>query len=327
MTSREDEVHPGGPAESAGRPVIGDPTSTGSIPILARRSGVATMPPWTAAHALAAYEATKGRLCALEIALPASNRLDRCARTLEQGVLGPRWAEASRTLLEAYLISTATEQADAALRERLTWLLSGADLAADDSNGTARDVQFELFVAAALAHGGVLGVRLCEPDVRIRAGEAELGVAVKRVQSARKSTRRVREAVRQIRGQGLTGFIVLNLDRLVEHLPPLRAREVLRTTVLDARRLIASLRREDVVGGVVGFATTVTHTPVPDRRGAVGALTVGFDAQFIAHPADDADHIGRRLAQIGRNVVLGVGRAIRALDGRALDIVVQDNLP
>src|SRR4051812_1109136 len=88
-------------------------------------SGGAALPSWTTEHAMAASEATLGRLRALGIRLPPDNRLERAARLIVTGASGPRVVEAHRTVFEQYFIAAALRSASTTLRERLAWLLSG----------------------------------------------------------------------------------------------------------------------------------------------------------------------------------------------------------
>jgi hypothetical protein len=280
------------------------------------------MPRWTGAHALASADETRGRLRTLGVALPPGNRLDRAERIVASGIGGTREIAAHRTLLEHYFITTAVRRAGPTLTKNLAWLLSGADEPSADSSTTPRDMQFELFVASVLAHGGVRGIRLGEPDLRIQAGDQEIGVAVKRLTSARKMTTRVREAIRQIRRQDMTGLIVVNLDAYADSRGS-AAPDECSAKVLELRMLVRTLGAEDIVGGIVGFATLVTPSGIhsPESR---FTLAVQCDAQIIAPPGEDFGPTRDRLSQLGRNVVRGVSERVRALDARALQVSIRD---
>lgn len=188
----------------------------------------------------------------------------------------------------------------------------------------ARDVQFELFVAAALIHGGIRAIRLAEPDLRIQAGDQQLGIAVKRVASERQAMRRLGEATQQLRRAGFSGFIVINLDGYAGSRPT-------DTAQLDCTALVGRLRQrvrnrndEDAVGGVFGFATI--WLPVSRTFGGAGAFAsvqICCDAQLIVHPENDTVAIRPRLATIGRNIMRGLHGAASELDERALHLVVQ----
>lgn len=81
------------------------------------------------------------------------------------------------------------------------------------------DIQFELFTAAMLVHGG-LEVRSGEPDLRLRYGYETVGVAAKRLTSVKAGQleRQVDKAVTQIERTGLRGWIALNIDSRFGHI-------------------------------------------------------------------------------------------------------------
>jgi len=160
------------------------------------------------------------------VRIPLENRLKRAAQIVEAGSQAA-WedlsldyrlqrAQAARTLMEQYLIVRAIIEPNDALKERLRWLLRGEVRPNRRTSTQPYDVQFELFAGAALVHAGIQGVRLEEPDWRIRAGQREIGVAAKRVSSTKNYTKTIRDAIRQIRGQGCPGVIVLNFDALCD---------------------------------------------------------------------------------------------------------------
>jgi hypothetical protein len=237
----------------------------------------------------------------------------------------PGYLEAQRTLIEQYFITTALRRAGPKLVERLAWLLSGSDTPDEDRHTTPRDVQFELFVAGVLVHGGVLDVSLGEPDLRIRAGNQFLGVAVKRLSSNRQMTRRLSEAVQQLRRAGLQGFIVMNLDSFASSRPPHSARQACADQVHALRLCLEDIRAADVVGGIIGFATTAATIPEQLSHGdaRTNAIQICCDAEFIAFPGDDVEEMRRRLTVIGRNLVRGVNTVVGELDARALQLTVE----
>jgi hypothetical protein len=78
----------------------------------------------------------------------------------------------------------------------------------------ARNTQFELFVGAWLAAGGV-EVRLAEPDLVILFNNEWVGVAAKRVRSRRKVVRRTERAIKQVEARTRIGMVALNVDHLL----------------------------------------------------------------------------------------------------------------
>ncbi len=101
----------------------------------------------------------------------------------------------------------------AKVRTALPDLLSGS-ITGEGRNQTARNLQFELFIAAQLAHSGFT-VTLEEPDMVFVHEGTSLAVAAKRVVSGRQVVSRVREGVQQLARVGDGGLIALSLDRLI----------------------------------------------------------------------------------------------------------------
>ncbi|MDE0258558.1 MAG: hypothetical protein OXR82_09270 [Gammaproteobacteria bacterium] len=132
-----------------------------------------------------------------------------------------------------------------------------------------RDVQFELLLAA-MFHLGGAEVVTGEPDLRITYREETIGVAAKRITSLNSSTlsTRVREAVRQINGSRLRGWIALNLDTRFESLQRVDDEVLLRVASeeFDAVRREVGDKRWDreCVMGLILHGRAAEWTP---RRG------------------------------------------------------------
>jgi hypothetical protein len=172
------------------------------------------------------------RLRELRIPFPENSRLERArahvaavqAREDDQAS-NEVLAEAVRTIFEMYWICRALGDSvgrpdDKRLTNSLAQMLGGPDVFRDEDELTSRprNTQFELFVGAWLAAGGV-HVVLAEPDLLMQYGDRVIGVAAKRVRSRAKLKRRVVEAANQIRKSAGSGFIVLNVDHLLAELP------------------------------------------------------------------------------------------------------------
>lgn len=171
------------------------------------------------------------RLRQLGIPFPSPCRLER-ARSLVATLHDPgsafpdstMLAEATRTVFEAYYIARAlgdgTTQPDRDLKNRLARMLSGPDIPEDEDENSSRprNTQFELFVGAWLASGGIW-VRHGEPDLLVRIIGEQLGVAAKRIRSRKQLVRRARQASDQIKKSGARGIIALNVDPLLDELP------------------------------------------------------------------------------------------------------------
>lgn len=124
-------------------------------------------------------------------------------------------AEAHRTIVEFYLIVRAIRSRralwDAELRRKVVTMLGGHVLEGQDTNPIHRNTQFEMYVLAMLLMGRAT-IRLGEPDLVLRYGLADVGIAIKRLRSPKQLRRRVLEAADQIETSGRPGFIAVNYD-------------------------------------------------------------------------------------------------------------------
>jgi hypothetical protein len=196
---------------------------------LSSRSGVFALPPFTIRSALNGAVHVRERLAHAGIRLPPRHRLQRAEETIREllasnavrrdravQVSRTQLGEMLRTILEQFFIVRALASDPSVvtpeLQHRLKAILSGGDAPGDDRRTAARDVQFELVIAALLRLAGVRGVHWAEPDLRIPAGDQDLCLAVKRISSTRQFERRVKGAIKQIRRQKGMGLIVLGLD-------------------------------------------------------------------------------------------------------------------
>jgi predicted hotdog family 3-hydroxylacyl-ACP dehydratase len=215
--------------------------------------------------------------------------------------------------MEQYLIVRAITEPNDALKERLRWLLKGAVHPHRKDETQPYDVQFELFAGAALTHAGIQGVRLDEPDWRIVAGDREVGIAAKRVSSNRNYTKLVRKAISQIRRQGCPGVIVLNLDAVVGTLEPSEAAAQVTAMVKEARQLVATLKAEDIVFCLFGFATSFQLLWSSDG-GALG-IDVFTHGEVIEPDLSGAAKIRAWFQRIGDNIMRSASTAMQEMPG------------
>ena len=267
-----------------------------------------------------AAELTLARLHGFRIRIPTNNRLARARSVLIEGSRIPwfdladdsqkRVGEATRTVFEQYLITRSIVLPSKELRERLRWLLEGPDLPRKDAKTSAHDVQFELLAGAVLALAGISGVRLDEPDWRIPAGDREITVAAKRLSSLKSTTKRVRDAIGQIRRQLIPGIILLNLDQLVGGMSPGEATQFVTSAVKEFRQLVARWKVEDIVFALFGFATSFDW--VSTELGGVLRLRVFSKGEIIGSPSDleDAPRIKAKLRLMGHNIITSAARAM-----------------
>lgn len=93
-------------------------------------------------------------------------------------------------------------------------MLSGTRLPSEDSNSTARNLQYQLYLASKFCNSG-MSVMCVEPDFSFEYDGATYSVAAKRITSRNKIRKRIKEAEQQINKCDHDGFIALSLDRLL----------------------------------------------------------------------------------------------------------------
>jgi len=171
----------------------------------------------------------KGRLAAHRIVLPPGRlaRFEQLSEAFAAKTLGPaRAADRPRDLVEllegnrdfhevAAIVEhllPAAPPADPVMLAKLKDVLGGAALPSEDANPLARSTQFELYVAALCARGG-LPVKFREPDCIVTVAGVRLGIAAKRAGGPRVQ-RLFLEATSQLRKANIDGVVALSLDRL-----------------------------------------------------------------------------------------------------------------
>ncbi len=162
----------------------------------------------------------------LHIPIPENSRLERARAIVEAAnadfASAPpdRLAEAFRTIYEmrwiARALGSGTTRPPNRLTNALASMLSGPDIEAeDDSKTKPRSLQFELYVAAILAAGGVR-VDYAEPDLRMYYLDDWVGIAVKLPRNRRRIAHHLEKAVEQIEKWTPRGMIALNVDGLLD---------------------------------------------------------------------------------------------------------------
>ena len=171
----------------------------------------------------------KGRLAAHDVTLPPGRlaRFERLSEAFAAKTLSPaRAADRPRDLVEllegnrdfhevAAIVEhllPAAPPADPVMFTKLKHVLGGAALPSEDANPLARSTQFELYVAALCARGG-LPVRFQEPDFVVTAAGVRLGIAAKRA-GGPQVQRLFVQATSQLRKAQLHGVVALSFDRL-----------------------------------------------------------------------------------------------------------------
>lgn len=217
---------------------------------------------------MAAADYIRKKIYGFNISLPSGNRLERAKKLIEDVNAKRRNIsqnnkrlinlvnEAHWTIIEQYIITRAlgnpSQGLSPLLYRKVKEIFSGADLPETDSNPLARNTQFELYVGALFAMGGV-PVTLAEPDLVFNYLGRPCGLAAKRVSSFRKATRRAKEAADQILASGIEGVVVINTDVLLKISP-----ESPDTTATLAERLRVVVDVENIMAGRDKVIATMT---------------------------------------------------------------------
>jgi hypothetical protein len=97
-------------------------------------------------------------------------------------------------------------------RSRVSELISGQTLPqTEKEQSKARDIQFELFVAARCRAAGYL-VEPKEPDILVKDEHRDFGIAAKRPKSPKTLERRIRKGSHQIDDSGMPGILAIDLS-------------------------------------------------------------------------------------------------------------------
>jgi hypothetical protein len=186
------------------------------------------------------------------------NKTDRSIDLSDHGELR-RLTEAHRLAWETFLVTVAAIEDRRNTRtpfisDKLRLMLDG-DLVLEGRRGLPRDTQFELFLAAMLRLGG-LSVARGGPDLLMRYGTTDVGVAAKRIRSLNvdQVQKNARDAAKQIKRAGLRGWIALNLDSRFGVIDYAQPEDSLLVEFSDTFNSVnAALQRPAVKPHVLGF--------------------------------------------------------------------------
>lgn len=278
---------------------------------------------WTEDEALCRADIVLARLAAAGVTVPTDNRIAQAARIIRDtkhrgsslqtaDVAGfHAVTEAHRTILETYTISCALDVDAGGMADKLRWLLKGSGDPRHDSNPIARNIQFELVVAAVLRLAGISRVRIAEPDIQIDGPRGSLGLAVKRLTSPRKKTwqTRVTEASGQLRRQGLNGFLAFNLDNQLRDLATdgeeRPTNDALIAAVDKLVGMIPSAAEEPHILAVIGFGTQIGWRLRIDENATVGVRCL-CNLHWIV-PIERRRSIERFSYELGRKIQSALG--------------------
>lgn len=209
------------------------------------------------------------------ISIPAASRLGRyvavlreltVTRTARRGAV-----DVGGALVEVHQLTAIVDglQANPSLAAAFRVLLDGHYLTLDaPTHDPARDKQFELYVAARFALGG-LPTSLAEPDVVVEFGGEKIGIAVKRPRTAGGIKSAIQKGRRQVRNMGQQpGFLAI--DTSMYPLPNARVLATFLDNAADRHRAAAQ-RLKGLVdeNRSVVFPTLMDE---PERSGTYGIL-------------------------------------------------------
>lgn len=125
-----------------------------------------------------------------------------------------------QTMVEFQQLSTimdaaaATARNDQWLRQLKKLAKGAAFLTAENERPSARDTQFECYLAAVFKLSG-LAAELAEPDVVVTYRGCKVGFAAKRPRSERSVEAKIRLGARQVQASGLPGIVAIDLTGVV----------------------------------------------------------------------------------------------------------------
>lgn len=227
------------------------------------------------------------------VPVPPGARLDLAQRLFDSIVQGDtivkrdddhlirRIRSAYITVYESYLLVRASGGPRAVHSKsylgKLKDAIGGKELEEDDSNHSARNIQFELYVASFFTMGGA-NVSIVEPDLQVKVGSEWIGIAAKRVQSPRALVKRAREGAKQIVKSRRKGIVAVNLDPISIdrefELDISQATSLLQEKIPEITRVDDELIKRELVLGRIAFVREISLTEVR------GATSINLGLRF-----------------------------------------------
>lgn len=168
--------------------------------------------------------------------------------------------------------------------EKLETVFGGPDLV-EGRDRSARNIEFELAVAARLVLGGIL-VFAGEPDLRFQFGGELMGVAVKRVSSLNDNQIKtaIKRGVHQIKESRLRGHLALRLESRLNEIAATPGGSEFLSGVDQAYRVIEDFRqyfeKDRAVAGVM-INSHVTHPKGDPARNGRPQLDTNQPWRFL----------------------------------------------
>ena len=179
----------------------------------------------TFADQLRRYEATLDRLTALGLRIAQSSRLHAYLGRLRQVTNDPSpfvsVALANQLTFDLREIDELIEIVEAVAEaptpaelDRLRLIQKGHETPDEPTADKARDAQYELYLRAVLAKGG-LDVEFHEPDLVVTAAGRKVHLAAKRPTSLARLDDRLRDAIGQVARYPGPGIVAISLDQII----------------------------------------------------------------------------------------------------------------
>lgn len=220
------------------------------------------------------------RLQQLGVAIPPGSRFQLARKAVDEAhqrkggfPSAEVMVESTRAIFELYWIVRALggmKELPKRLRVELKDMMKGPRLPQDenDRNSHGRNIQFQLFVGAFLASGGVEVVS-AEPDLIVNYFGHAVGVAAKRVFSRKKFLPNVKAAIEQIESSGRSGFVAVNVDRLIDDLalqPTENLTERFDREVTELPEALKLVQAHNTVGGLIALGMHVAWQSGTDEH-------------------------------------------------------------
>lgn len=141
----------------------------------------------------------------------AAGRVDPASR--EAQVVYRALAELSSLSVIARALAVGSPSQE--VRRLLRSVISGQDLPDDETKTGPRDNQHHLYIAAVLRNSG-MEVQFAEPDLLVRVDGRHVGIAAKRITSAKQIDRRISDGQRQLRRAKKRGIVWIEFGDAIQ---------------------------------------------------------------------------------------------------------------
>lgn len=106
------------------------------------------------------------------------------------------------------------KRAPQAVKQLLTSIVRGQDTPDDEANQLSRNNQFHLYIASLLCSAG-MQVKFAEPDLQVVVSGISVGIAAKRISSAKSFHKRISEGNDQLDRSKTPGFVWIEISQVL----------------------------------------------------------------------------------------------------------------